>query len=199
MNAKNRIVLIGAGPLGMNVAHIIQKQGKYELAGFIDSKKGNVAGIEVLGDDSILDDLFRRGIRNAFVSIGNSKKRVEYSRVLKQKGFKIPALVHPSADIGLSASIGEGSVLFHNVFIGPETEIGDYCIIEAGTFIGHNAKIHDGVLLSARTVIGNSAVINEFATLKLGARCLGKLSIGVGSVVRENRILESDLAANAEY
>ena len=199
MTIAKKIILMGAGPLGLNVAHILKKHGKYELAGFIDSKQAQVGGIEVLGNDDIIDSLIDRGIRYALVCIGNSKKRSELSTMIKQKGFIIPTLIHPSADIGIGVRMGEGTVVFHDVFIGPDSEIGNSCIVEAGAFVGHNVKIGEGVLLSARAIVGNSACIQDFSSLKLGAKCAGSINVGAHCTIKEFKTLDTDLAAYSEF
>jgi UDP-3-O-[3-hydroxymyristoyl] glucosamine N-acyltransferase len=194
---KEKIVLLGAGPLGVNAAHIIQQQGIFEIAGFVDSKGGAVAGYNVLGDDSVLDTLQRSGISNALVCIGNPNKRITISAEIKCRGFNIPALVHPSADLGIGAKIGEGSILLHGVFVGPEAIIGPYCVLEAGAFVGHNTILYEGVLLSARTVVGNFTSIGRCTTFKLGAGCTNKLRIGHNCSVGDFRTLLMHLDDNS--
>lgn len=194
---KEKIVLLGAGPLGVNAAHIIQQQGIFEIAGFVDTKGRSVAGYNVLGDDSVLNSLKSNGISNALVCIGNPNKRIAISAEIKSRGFNIPVLVHPSADIGIGARIGEGSILFHGVFVGPESIIGPYCVLEAGAFVGHNAIMHEGVLLSARTIIGNFTSIGRCTTFKLGAGCTSKLLIGDNCIVGEYRTLLMHLDDNS--
>ena len=193
MIKNKKIILIGAGPLGLNAAHIIQTQGIYEIAGFIDTKKGTIGGIEILGNDSKLETLRDKGITNAVVCIGNSQKRIEISREIKNKGFNIPTLIHPSADVGLNAEISEGTIIFHNVFMGPEVVIGPYCVIEAGVFIGHNVKICEGVLLSARAVVGNLASIGSCSTFKIAAGCNNKIKIGRNCIISEFKTLFDNL------
>ncbi len=193
---KQRIVIIGAGPLGVNAAHIIQQQGLFEITGFVDSKTGTVAGFDILGDDSVLDSLQRSGISHAVVCIGDSKKRIAISAQIKSMGFNIPALIHPSADLGIGAQVGEGAILFHGVFVGPETVIGTCCVIEAGAFVGHNSILQEGVLLSARACIGNHVSIGRCSTFKLGAGCPNKLQIGQYCVVGEFQRLITDIGDN---
>lgn len=191
---KKKIILIGAGPLGINTAHIIHQQGIFEIAGFIDSKAGIVGGIKVLGDDSILESLLESGITHAVVCIGDAKKRIAISATIKKMGFTIPVLVHPSADLGIDTHIGEGSIIFHNAFIGPESTVGPYCIIEAGAFIGHNTILQEGVLIAARVTVGNHTSVGSCSTLKLGAGCASKLQLGLNCTVGEFRNLFTNLA-----
>lgn len=193
---KEKIVIIGAGPLGINAAHIIQQQNIFKIVGFIDFMKGTVAGLPLIGDDSVLDSLKLDGVDNAVVCIGDSHKRIAISEEIKRKGFEIPTLIHPSADLGIGSTIGEGSIIFHSAFIGPETIIGPYCIVEAGAFIGHNAILHEGVLLSARTVVGNQTSIGRCTTFKIGAGCANKLSIGCNCRVGEFYNILTNIADN---
>jgi len=191
------IILIGAGPLGLNAAHIVRQQGAFEIAGFVDAKKTAVGGIEILGDDSVLESLKNRGVSHAVVCIGDPRKRIAVAAQLKQKGFALPALVHPYADLGIGAQIGEGSIIFHGSFVGAQTVIGPYCVIEAGAFVGHDCLLQEGVLLSARACLGNHVSVGSCSTFRLGAGCANKVRIGQGCVVGEFRSVLADLADNA--
>ena len=168
MNKK--IVLLGAGALGLNVAQILRRMGDFDLVGFVDAKDGTVAGIPILGGDEILDDLLGRGIDHAFPSIGNSSRRVALSRELRSRGFTIPTLVHPGADVGIGTELGAGAAIFHGAFCGPESVVGDHSLLEAGVFVGHHVTIGEGVLVAATAKIGNGATLGAYCTVGYGAR-----------------------------
>ena len=63
---KIKLILIGAGQLGVLVSNIIKKDRKYEVVGFIDStkKKGKkINDIKVLGNDNYLKKLSSKSIQ----------------------------------------------------------------------------------------------------------------------------------------
>lgn len=64
---------------------------------------------------------------------------------------------YSQASIDPSATIGEGTVIQPNVFIGPEVEIGKDCIIHAGVTINEKTIIGDRVIVQSGTVLGSDA------------------------------------------
>lgn len=56
-----------------------------------------------------------------------------------------------------TAVIGEGTVIFPNVFIGDHVTIGSNCIIHPNVTIGYNCIIGDDVIIQSGTVIGSDA------------------------------------------
>jgi UDP-perosamine 4-acetyltransferase len=176
---RRRIVLVGAGPLGLNVAGILRGLPDFELVGFVDVVPGPVAGIPVLGDDGVLDDLWQEGIRELVVCIGHSATRTAKGAALGERGFGLPAIVHPGADLGVNVHLGLGSVIFPGVIILPESVVGDFAVIEAGAFVGHHTEVGRGALLGARSIVGHRV------SLSVGVK------VGMGAAVRNGHAVES--------
>lgn len=56
-----------------------------------------------------------------------------------------------------SATIGQGTYLYPNVFVGHHTTIGSNCVIHPNVTIGDHCVIGDNVIIQAGTVIGSDA------------------------------------------
>lgn len=68
------------------------------------------------------------------------------------KPFEMPKeAVHPSAEIG------EGTVLGHNVIIGPNVRIGKNCVIHPNVRIGADCILEDRVVVQSGSVVGSDA------------------------------------------
>lgn len=141
-----------------------------ELLGFVDAKQGPVAGVEVLGDDSVLDRLLDQGVRHAVVCIGDSSRRTDLGGELLERGFELPSVVHAKADIGVAVLMGKGNIIFPGATILPRAEIGDFCVIEAGCFVGHDTRLGDGVFLGARSIVGNHAEVAPMVKVGMAAK-----------------------------
>lgn len=59
--------------------------------------------------------------------------------------------------ISKTASVGEGTQLFPNVFLGHNVTVGKNCILHSGVVVYDNCVIGDNVILHANTTIGNDA------------------------------------------
>src|SRR4051794_18912268 len=62
--------------------------------------------------------------------------------------------VHADAQVDLSASVGEGTVIYPGVFVGPRAKIGRDCILYPGVVVYDDCVLGDRVTVHANSVIG---------------------------------------------
>ncbi len=99
------------------------------------------------------------------------------------------AIIHRSARLDATVSVGPYAVIGENVVIGEGTTVGPHAVIEAAD-IGKNCRIfpHASVGLApqdlkynnepTRIVIGDRCTVREFVTLNRGTTATGKTVIG---------------------
>lgn len=97
----------------------------------------------------------------------------------KLLGYRLYNLIHRTAFLDKSVSLGGGNIILGNVFIDYKTQIGDGNIIEIGTHIAHECKIGNYNYLSPKTLLGGKVILgnNNFC--------------GLGSIVRSAVNVES--------
>lgn len=82
-----------------------------------------------------------------------------------------PARILPSADVDASASIGDGSSIWHLAQIRDGVTLGENCIIGRGAYVGSgvtmgdNCKVQNYALVYEPAVIGNGVFIGPAAVL----------------------------------
>jgi sugar O-acyltransferase (sialic acid O-acetyltransferase NeuD family) len=92
-------------------------------------------------------------------------------------------IIHPTAWVSPSASIGRG------VFIGPRAVvhtravIGDHAIINTGSIIEHECQIAENVHAAPGSVLGGRTRVGPDTLIGIGARTLPGISIGREAVV----------------
>lgn len=196
MHDRPRLVGLGAAGHAKVIIEILRLRDEYDLIGILDPNPaligGRFCGIKVLGDDSLLSDLFQQGIRNAFIgvgSVGDSTIRKGLFRKLKDLGFELVSAVHPQAIVSSSARLGEGPIVMANAVVNAEAAIGDNVIINTGAIVehdcivGNHAHIATGAHLAGGVVVGEGSHIGVGASIKQGVR-IGRSSIvGAGAVV----------------
>ena len=91
-----------------------------------------------------------------------------------------------SVAISDTASIGEGTIIQPNVFIGNHVRIGRNCIIHSNVSIYDDTVLEDNVVIQAGTTIGGSAFYYKnrpegFDQLKSGGRVIIESNVHVGA------------------
>ncbi|BCB96338.1 carbonic anhydrase [Dissulfurispira thermophila] len=177
---------------------LIKTSCQYEIVGILDAQldvDSEVSGVTVLGDDSVLLELYGKGIKHACIAIGsvkdNSKRKAMYEKV-KHAGFSIPTLIHPSAIISDKSQILEGvqvmagAIVQTNALIGENTIVNTRAIVEHDCIISSHVHICSGAVMSGGCIIGEGTFIGAGATVIHGIKIGKGALIGAGSVVITN-------------
>lgn len=163
MNEKCLLIL-GAGGHGKVVAEIAADCG-YTKIDFLDDNSPDALG--KIGEYRTFVQKYSR----VFVAIGNNRLRLELLKQLLKAGFTIPALVHPTAYVSRTASIGAGTVVEPKAIVNANTTVGTGCILSVGSIVDHDV------------VLGECVHINVGAIVKAGARVEAETKLEAGQVV----------------
>ena len=198
-NAPVSIVLLGAGGHAKVVADICIAAG-HKIAGFLDDEKpieSQWTGGPILGRLDLLDDAAFIANHWFIPTVGDNKTRRCLAQQLMTTGAKMLTVVHPSAVVASSSSIGNGTVIMPGAVVNAAARIGDFCIINTGSTIDHDCVLEEGcqicpganlaghVYCGQDVFVGTGAVI--IPNIKIGDRAV----VGAGSVVI--RDVESDM------
>ncbi len=126
-------------------------------------------------DLSALDDL-DPSTTTGFVAWGPkflNFQRLELMGELKKRGFKMPALVHPSAQVSPTATFQENTWIQAQAVIGPQVTI------------GLNAHVGMGARLGAGSQVGNHAWLGQDVRLGAQARVEAQAVLGDGVMVAD--------------
>ncbi len=125
-----------------------------------------------------------------FVSIGdNQTRRSVYEFVIGNIITIPPSIIHPTAFISKSCSLGNGSFIGTNVIIHPMVTIGNGVICNSGCIVEHECTIGDfchispGAVLCGNVKVGENSWIGANSVVKQGIQIGKDVVIGAGSVV----------------
>jgi sugar O-acyltransferase (sialic acid O-acetyltransferase NeuD family) len=196
-----RVVIIGAGGHGREVADILRHQaaGQMEVLGFTDDnhalKGRNIDGLPVLGDWAWFKDA---DVRDLAVVCAVGSPEVCRSLVERARGMKLSfvSVISPLAHISSLARLGEGVTIFPNVIVNTGARVDSYSILNADVVVSHDAtvgpysNINPGARLAGHVTIGQGCYIG------MGANVIQGISIGAWSVVGAGAVVTQDLPAN---
>lgn len=186
-----RLVIFGAGGHGKVVADIASNYYE-EILFFVDKVEDSCKCLEypVSDDKNLMKQYFDDS--DFFVAIGNAKIRAEKIRKFLKQGVKIATLIHPSAIVGESVTIGKGTVIMAGTILNAECKIGDGCIINTAASVDHDCQISDYVHISVGAHVCGTVMVSENTWIGAGATVSNNVNIcadcmiGAGAVVIKN-------------
>ncbi len=127
------------------------------------------------------------------LGVGESEVRAKIIKLLAGLDCYFPIVVHPRAYVSNSATIGPGTVVFSNSYIGPDVHIGDFVIINTNTIVEHNAYVSNSVILSPSVTLAGSSAVGEGTFIGMGTCVSAKVQIGDHCVIGANSFVNSHI------
>lgn len=197
MNARQRVVLIGAGGNARVVLDVLRNAGECEVVGLLDPGRigETIDGVPVLGGDELLNVLPGRGIRHAIVGVGavgdNRLRMVLFERVCTA-GFEPINAIHPRAVLSNTVRVGSGVAIMAGVVVNAGSRIGDNVVLNTGAIIEHDcaieshAQVAPGAVLCGGVRVGIAAYVGAGATVRQGISIGEYAIVAAGAVVVRN-------------
>jgi len=152
--------------------------------------------IPVLGDDSLLPELYDKGVRQAFIGLGvitDTRPRQRLYQMARDAGFQIASAVHPHSTISISVRLGAGVTIMAGTVINACTTLGDNVIVNTGAVIEHDCLIADHVHIAPGAILAGNVCVGEGANVGMGACIRQGLKIGRHAVVGAGAMVVRDV------
>jgi len=196
------IILVGGGNQAHYTIDIIEKEGKYNIIGIIDSIHGvgtKRFGYEILGrQEDIVEIINRYKIQGGLITIGDNWTRcIVSSQILELvPNFKFVNAIHPSVIIGSSVKLGVGITAMAGVIFNPKSEIGNFTFFATGAQVEHDCIISDFASISAGSITGGHVKVGKYSAITLGATIFDRVEIGENTVVGAGSLVTRSLPDN---
>jgi sugar O-acyltransferase (sialic acid O-acetyltransferase NeuD family) len=189
------VVVYGSGGHGKVVADAVLATPGWELVGFLDDRAQagtRLLGCEVLGGGDLLADLAAQETSVALGVGANAARQQVFERCVAA-GIAVVTVVHPSATVSPSATLGPGVVVLAQAAVNPDAALGDGALVNTSAVVEHDCRIGAFAHLSPRAALGGAAQVGARAHLGLGAVVLPGISVGADSVVGAGAVVVRDL------
>jgi sugar O-acyltransferase (sialic acid O-acetyltransferase NeuD family) len=156
------------------------RQNTWHTVAFLDSNPNLPAsqmGLTVHRGEPHLVALASR-YPDAVVAIGDAMRRLELMQELRNFGFNLAIVCHPSASISTFSEIGAGSVILAQAAVNPGAKLGAGCIINTGATVDHDCILADGVHVSPGAHLAGGVKIGHASWLGIGSSVREGVSIG---------------------
>ncbi|GHU78614.1 hypothetical protein FACS1894188_13580 [Clostridia bacterium] len=107
---------------------------------------------------------------------GMNKLRRDKFYEAKEKGYKLPNWIHPSASM-YSESIGEGNLIFENVQLGIDCAIGNGNIFLPSALISHHTRVEDFNYFAPRAALAGDCKVGNNCFFGINCTVINGLTI----------------------
>ncbi len=188
VSVVKNIMIYGAVTSGASLVdiEIINSNPNYRVSCFVDddtSKHGKLFGLPVLSWKEFYNKKNILDIQDFFVSIGNGVARSKKVSICKKNGMSPINLIHPSAEISESVTLGENLLVKRGAIIGPNSFIGDGVFIDNGAVVSHDCKIGVYTHVAPGSSLGGNIDIGDFSIIGVGASIASDLTLGNGTII----------------
>ena len=183
--------VLGTGTFAAEIAEIA-RDAAFDVVALVELRDdsrvgGRVHGLPVVAFGEPPD-------ASARAVIGTGAGRTALAERLARLGWTPATVIHPTAHVSPSASIGAGTVVAPRAVVGAAATVGANAILARGVLVGHHTTIGDGVTLNpGANVAGNCAVAGG-AFVGMGAIVLDHVRIGRDAVVGAGAVVTRDVA-----
>jgi UDP-perosamine 4-acetyltransferase len=197
--ALPRLVVIGAGGHAKVVIEAVRAAALAEVVGALDPAppSASVLDVPVLGGDEMLPRLLAEGVSAAVVALGGNALRERIGSGLREMGFSLPAVVHPSALVSPSAMLGNGVVIMARAVVGTETRVDDLVIVNTGAVVDHDNWIGRAAHVAPASGLAGNVTVGDRALVGIGSAVRPGIRIGADAVVGAGAAVVADVPAEA--
>ena len=193
---KDYLLVFGGGGHAKSILDMVKQLDRFAIAGIVDDDEEltgkEVLGIPVLGTRALFPKLIELGIEQAANGVGgilDINVRIKVFEALENAGFSFPVLVHPRANVEISAVMGDGVQVFANAYVGSEALLHPRCMINTNAVVSHDCvigmytHIAPGALLAGQVQVGARTLVGMGVTTAIGVRIGDNARIGNGAII----------------
>lgn len=131
----------------------------------------------------------------AILAMGHNPRRLRLAEELAAAGLRFARLIHPTAAVLASASLGEGTVIGPCAVVGSGAQIGRHVLIGSGAVVEHDCTLEDGASLAPGVRMAGRVRIGMAAFVGVGASLCPRVCVGKGAIVGAGAVVTRDVPA----
>lgn len=199
MNGRKKLIILGASSYAQDIADVVSECPGFELTGFavnVDRQQcqGTLLGLPVYWVDDMRE---MTGDHHAVCAFFTTRRSV-FTRQVDDMGMPFATVVHPTARISATTSVGDGCVVNVGSMIASYTRLGRHVLVNRGVLIGHHTTIGDYVSIGPGANIAGRVQIGSSTYIGMGAIVLDGIKVGSGCLVGAGSVVTKDLPDNVK-
>jgi len=198
-----RVVIIGAGAHGHDVAEIIRHRAQNEsgpaLLGFVvDSgylTEPCDPRLPILGDWEWFEKTDCTDLA-VICAVGDPAVRKRFVEKAQSLGLLFINAISPAAHVLPDAKIGKGVMVFPHAVISRNVHLSDHSVVNAGSTLGHDTSIERYGTISPGVHLAGNVSIGEGCYMGIGSSVIERVSIGAWTTIGAGAVVVDDIPRN---
>lgn len=187
MNSRNKTLLIfGGKSTALEIAEVAFEfyNNKFNKIKFVIGDNEIKSDSNQIFDSELTNNLLTNNSKY-IISFSNHNLRLKVEDWMKNLNLKSTNIIHPSAIISKSATIGNGNYIAANTVISSKATIGNHNIINFNSTVGHDAFLNDHIIVNPGVRISGN--------VQIGSRVL----VGANSFIFQGKSIGQDTFIDA--
>lgn len=200
-SSVSRILIVGAGGFGREVLQWARDAWPDHaglIAGFLAADPGPIHDhdrpLGIIADPEHFQPAAGDGL---LLAIGIPRVRRRVAESLLRRGATFLSLVHPTALVARTASVGTGAILCPFTIISDAASVGAFTLLNYHASLGHDARSGDFCVLSPYAALGGHASVGDDVFLGMHASIGPGRRVGHRSKVSANSCALVDVPPDA--
>jgi sugar O-acyltransferase (sialic acid O-acetyltransferase NeuD family) len=199
VSGRQPLLVLGTRDFSFEIAELAEETGMYEVTAFVENLSRERSSEMLEGRPIVwIDDVDPLADTHlAVCGLGTTKRRL-FAEQAAEHGLRFATIVHPSARVPASASIGEGSIVSAGVVVGTRARRGRHVFLNRGALIGHHTTLADYASVMPGANVAGFCTIGEAAYVAVGAVVVDRVTVGEGALVAAGAVAVADVPARAQ-
>lgn len=192
------LVIIGAGGFGRELLPWIEEcfdPADYRVRGFLDGNPQALADHDI--DLPVLaapDDYQPEPDDRLILALGNVPARARIAGQLEARGGRFASMIHPTAVIASTATLGIGAVIYPYAVISNQAVLEPHVHLSLYASVGHDAHVGRYSLLSPYATLNGAVKLGREVFLGTHAAVAPGVQVGDGVRISANSVAMRDVA-----
>lgn len=191
---RSKLIIIGAGSLGVMTLDAALEMNCYEEILFIDDNKETnelIHGYRVIGGMEQLNEVNKE--TDYIIAIANNKIR---KKIAEQYDLNYVNIIHPKAVLSRFIQLGIGNIILSHTTIDPNAQLSNHVIVNKNNSIGHDTILHNYSQVSPGSSFGGYVELGKGAFVGLGSAIIPNVKIEKWSVIGAGAVVTKDIPDN---
>lgn len=178
-----RLLILGSGGCGRECLQwardINERENRWDFIGFLDIQKEFPKNVNCSAPIVATEDEYKIQTEDEFVcAIGNSKLREKVMDKMLSRGAEFINLIHPTAVLADSATLGMGVILYPYSIVSDNAVIQDGCIINMHSTVAHDVRMGKYCTISAHCDITGECKVGDYVFMGTSSHMVPTTKVG---------------------